>query len=68
MNESNVRYQSTDEGKKRYPPFGIYKGPFWDEPHLWKVCTCKPECLDVCKGYCGCEACWESYRDSLTVA
>lgn len=55
-------------GLLRYPPHGLYKGSFQDEPHLWKACTCKPECPPVCKGYCGCAACWDSYRDDLNTA
>lgn len=58
-------YLPSLDGVLRYPPHGVYKGAFEDEPYLWKVCTCKPDCPPICKGYCGCEACWESYRDEL---
>jgi hypothetical protein len=53
--------EPTEEGKKRYPPDGIYDdgaGPF--------VCTCKPECPPACKGKCGCEACHAGYQDFLS--
>jgi hypothetical protein len=48
----------TDEGKKRYPPDGIYKGRFQNEP-----CTCTPDCEHPCTGVCGCRACGEAYMD-----
>lgn len=50
---------ASDEGKRRFPPDGVY-----DE--LW-VCTCKPECPSDCKGECGCEAhaaAWGEYLNS----
>jgi hypothetical protein len=59
----------TEEGKKRYPPNGIYKGDFFDdsESSYWEVCTCKSECPDPCKGLCGCKACHANYMDFLSV-
>jgi hypothetical protein len=41
----------TKEGKKRYPPNGVYKGDFFDdgESSFWEVCTCRSGCPDPCK-------------------
>jgi hypothetical protein len=59
----------TEEGKKRYPPDGVYKGDFFDKNKnsFWEICICKPECLDPCKGLCGCKACHVSYMDFLSM-
>jgi hypothetical protein len=50
----------TEEGKKRYPPDGVYDGH--------DVCTCLPECPADCNGLkpsrCGCAACWAAYCDA----
>ncbi len=48
----------TEEGKKRWPPNGVYAG----EP-----CTCEEDCSEPCKGECGCQACWGSYADFLSM-
>jgi hypothetical protein len=52
----------TPEGRKRYWPDGLYKGPFPGDPAFWEACTCNPGCPDPCAGQCGCEAC-ETARD-----
>ncbi|MBP1151383.1 MULTISPECIES: hypothetical protein [Methylocaldum] len=45
----------TDEGKKRYPPNGLYQAKYMTQPH---ACTCTAECTDPCDGEdCGCSAC-----------
>lgn len=45
----------TEEGKKRYPPDGVYRGDFFgeNESNFWEICTCKQKCSDPCKGLCG---------------
>ena len=57
----------TDEGKRRYPPTGIYTGGF-DETNrdMWRVCTCTVQCPDPCTGACGCAACTMAYNDYLS--
>ncbi|MBP1153007.1 MULTISPECIES: hypothetical protein [unclassified Methylocaldum] len=55
----------TQEGRKRYRPDGIYKGPFTNDQTFWEVCTCVPECPDPCLGQCGCQACVTAYEDTL---
>ena len=59
----------TKEGKKRYPPNGVYKGDFFDdgESSFWEVCTYRSGCPDPCKGLCGCKACHASYMDFLSM-
>ena len=59
----------TEEGKKRYPPNGVYKGDFFaaGESNFWEICTCKQKCPDPCKGLCGCKACHASYMDFLSM-
>lgn len=54
-----TRPQPTEEGMRRYddPPAGFYEG----EP-----CTCSKDCVDPCKGACGCRACSMSYSDDLS--
>lgn len=52
--------EPTEEGKRRYPN-GYYSQDGIDVP-----CTCKPECVDPCKGKCGCEACHDAYGDFLS--
>ncbi len=47
----------TEEGKRRWPPDGLYENA---------PCTCKPECHEPCKGRCGCQACHVSYSDYLS--
>ena len=57
----------TNEGKRRYPPDGIYKGGFSDkDKNFWEVCTCTKGCPDPCKGQCGCKACRACYNDFLS--
>jgi hypothetical protein len=51
--------EPTDEGRKRYPPDGIYD--------LAYPCTCQPSCPFDCKGQCGCKACHAAYGDFLSV-
>ncbi len=52
--------EPTAEGKRRWPPDGIY-GMTDPQP-----CTCKPECNDPRKGECGCQACDNAYQDWLS--
>jgi hypothetical protein len=46
---------STQEGKRKYPPDGLYGGI---------PCTCEPNCLKDCQGQCGCRACRAANADS----
>jgi len=55
----------TQEGKKRYRPDGIYKGPFTGDQSFWEACTCVPACPDPCLGQCGCQACETAHEDTL---
>jgi hypothetical protein len=57
--------QPTLEGKKRYRPDGIYKGPFPGDPDFWEICTCEPQCPEPCAGQCGCAACKTARDDAL---
>ena len=59
----------TEEGKRRHPPDGIYKGDFFDEADkdFWEVCTCSENCPDPCKGQCGCKACRANWNDFLSM-
>lgn len=52
---------STEEGKRRYPPDGVYRD--CGEPVA--ICTCGASCPDPCRGECGCEACKAAYFDSI---
>lgn len=46
----------TEEGKRRYPPDGVYRAPegLFTAP-VSDVCTCTPECAQPCLGEGGCE-------------
>lgn len=59
----------TEEGKIRYPPYGIYKGDFFNEADndFWEVCTCSQHCPNPCKGQCGCNACNTTWNDFLSM-
>lgn len=57
----------TKEGKKRYPPDGVYTGGFSEkDSEFWEICTCLPTCHNSCKGQCGCKACKACYADFLS--
>ena len=60
------RKDSTDEGKRRYPPNGIYTGGMNDDPEMWDICTCQETCPPSCKGHCCCKACLMAYNDFLS--
>lgn len=51
--------EPTEEGKRRYPPDGIYEDDY--------PCTCREDCPSACKGQCGCEACHAGYSDFLSM-
>lgn len=57
---------ATEEGKRRYPPDGIYACDANDSGD-WEPCTCAPSCADPCKGQCGCVACRTAYGDFLSL-
>lgn len=50
----------SEEGKRRFPPDGVYTGGS-SRVELWHVCTCSKACRDPCKGDCGCRACFNKY-------
>lgn len=51
----------------KYPQADTYQredGEGWDGER--KPCTCKPTCVQPCKGVCGCEVCEVAYADFLS--
>jgi hypothetical protein len=52
----------TPEGRRRYPPNGLYR----DATNFQWACSCSPNCPEVCKGECGCEACTTVWEDIET--
>ena len=57
---SSERSTPTKEGIKRRPPDGYYMADIDDR----FPCTCSPECVNPCKGSCGCRACSVLYHPS----
>lgn len=55
---------ATEEGRRRYPPDGIYADA--TDPIDYEPCTCTHGCSDPCKGQCGCAACRTAYGDFLS--
>ena len=49
---------ASEEGKRRWMPYGIYDDKY--------ACTCTPTCPKPCKGDCGCDACSTAYGDYLS--
>jgi len=54
--------EPTDDGKRRYPPDGLY----WIDRDWCEPCTCTRHCAKVCRGECGCSACLASFEDSVS--
>jgi len=59
----------TEEGMRRHPPDGIYKGGFFADADkiFWEACTCSSDCPYPCKGQCDCKACNANYNDFLSM-
>lgn len=51
----------TEEGRRRYPPDGLYKAMYmYVNEHY--PCQCTPECKNPCDGrQCNCKACQEPH-------
>lgn len=58
--------EPSNEGKRRYPPDGVYTGGFVNV-FYWTVCTCNASCPTKCNGGCDCKACRIRYRDETRV-
>lgn len=58
--------ESTEEGRRRWPPHGYLRlNPAGGKPDRL-ACVCTSTCQPDCKGECGCEACllaWLVYQD-----
>ena len=46
--------EPTEEGKRRYPPHGVFQAAPGADP---AACTCELDCSENCIGDCGCLAC-----------
>lgn len=46
--------EPTEEGKRRYPPHGVFQAAPDEDP---APCICNDHCEDRCIGLCGCLAC-----------
>lgn len=58
MRAAGQSIDPTDKGIEEYEPNGFRDG---------KPCICRPTCEMGCKGECGCEACFDSYQDYLSM-